>query len=93
MKEKENCPYGRCGCCRTCQPQCVQQKELADKVYELARDVQFSASETTEILSRVKGGKDVHKDATRYSLHISHAIGALIRMQSLIGDLEKGGAK
>lgn len=93
MKEKETCPFGRCGCCRKCQPPCYQQKELADKAYELARDAQFSASEIAEILSRIKDGKDVHKDANRYSLHISNAIGALIRMQSLISDLQKGGLR
>ncbi len=93
MKEKENWPYGQCGCCRKCQPPCCQQKELADKAYKLACDAQSSTSEIVEILSRIKKGKDVHKDANLYSLHISNVIGALVRMQNLIGDLWKGGVR
>lgn len=92
-ENKTNCPYGRCGCCRKCQPPCQQQQELAEKAYELARDAQFSTSEIAKILSRVKDGKDACKDANWYSLHTSNAIGALIRMQNLIGDLQKGGQR
>lgn len=92
MKEKEICPYGRCGCCRKCQPLCRQQQELVEKAYELALDAKFSVSEIAKILSRAKDGEDTCKDAKWYSLNTSNAIGALIRMQSLIGDLRKGGA-
>lgn len=94
MKENgTNCPYERCGCCRKCQLPCQQQQELAKKAYKLARNAHSSTSEIISKLSRAKDGEDTSKDASWYSLLTNNAIGALIRMQSLIGDLQKGGAR
>ena len=65
MKEKETCPYGRCGCCCKCQPPCRQQQELAEKAYNLARNARTSVNGIVEALSRVKDGETTDCEDTK----------------------------